>query len=216
MENEEQRPIVLPIGYNHLVQAAIYNSISPRLSIFLHDRGFLYGKRSFKLFTFSRLMGEYEIKQRMICFNNVGLYISSPVKRFVKELANTLLKKGFMIIGENKLKITSLYFPPEPKIESRTKIRSLSPITVYSTLISPDGGKKTYYYSPFEDEFSKIIDANAKKKLYILRKRVIKSNLEIKVLSAREKIIMYKDTVVKGWMGLFEIIGRVHRIPIRV
>jgi CRISPR-associated endoribonuclease Cas6 len=112
-----------------------------------------------------------------------------------------------MLIGENKVKITSLYFPPEPKIENRAKIRSLSPITVYSTLISPDGGKKTYYYSPFENEFSKIIDANAKKKLYILRKRTIKSSLEIKALNAREKIIMYKDTVVKGWMGVFEISG---------
>jgi len=207
MENEERKPIVLPIGYNHLVQAAIYNSVSQKLSRLLHDKGFLYGKRSFKLFTFSRLIGEYEIKQKKICFNNAGLYVSSPIERFVKELANTFLKKGFMLIGENKVKITSLYFPPEPKIENRAKIRSLSPITVYSTLISPDGGKKTYYYSPFENEFSKIIDANAKKKLYILRKRTIKSSLEIKALNAREKIIMYKDTVVKGWMGVFEISG---------
>jgi len=123
MENEEQKPIVLPIGYNHLVQAAIYNSVSQKLSRFIHDKGFLYGKRSYKLFTFSRLIGEYEIKQRRICFNSVGLYVSSPIERFVKELANSFLKKGLIIIGENKLKITSLYFPPEPKIENKAKIR---------------------------------------------------------------------------------------------
>lgn len=207
MENEEQKPVILPIGYNHLVQAAIYNSISQRLSIFLHDKGFLYGKRTFKLFTFSRLIGEYEIKQGKIYFNNASLYISSPIERFIRELANTFFKRGFMIIGENKLKITSLSFPPEPRIGSKIKIRTLSPITVYSTLISPNGGKKTYYYSPFEDEFSKIIDANAKKKFYILRKRIIKSNLETKALGVREVVVMYKDTVVKGWTGFFELSG---------
>lgn len=207
MENESGTPIILPINYNYLIQAAIYNSISQEFSKFLHDKGFLYGKRSFKLFTFSRVFGEYEIKGRSIYFKNAELYISSPINRFIRELANGLLKRGVMIIGKNKLKITSIRFPPKPEIGNRVRIRSLSPITVYSTLITPNGGKKTYYYSPYEKEFSKIINSNAKKKLYIVKKKSIKSDLKIKPLKAREKIIMYKNIVVKGWMGLFELSG---------
>jgi len=47
--------ITLPIDYNHLVQAMIYKNISNDLANFLHNRGFILGKRQFKLFTFSRV-----------------------------------------------------------------------------------------------------------------------------------------------------------------
>jgi CRISPR-associated endoribonuclease Cas6 len=208
IENENQKPIILPINYNHFLQAVIYNNISQELSAFLHKKGFLYGKRTFKLFTFSRIFGEYEIKQDRIYFNNsINLYISSPIERFIKELANTFLKKGFLFLGKNKLKIINLSFPQEPEISSKIKIKMLSPVTVYSTLTSLSGNKKTYYYSPFEIEFSKLIDANAKKKAYILQKRVIKSGMKVKPLKVKEVIVKYKDTIVKGWMGYFMMNG---------
>jgi CRISPR-associated endoribonuclease Cas6 len=208
LEDEKQKPIILPINYNHLLQAAIYNNISQELSVFLHEKGFLYGKRTFKLFTFSRIFGNYEIKQDKIYFNNgINIYISSPIERFIKELANTFLKKGFLFLGKNKLKIINLSFPQEPEISSKIKIKMFSPVTVYSTLISPNGNKKTYYYSPYEVEFSKLIDENAKKKVYILQKRIIKSAMNIRPIKVKEVIVKYKDTIVKGWIGSFMVNG---------
>lgn len=200
--------VVLPVHYNYLIQALIYNSISPKLSTFLHEKGFIYGKRQFKLFTFSRLFGEYKIEDDKIRFNkHVTLYISSPIEQFVKEIANTFLKKNYIYIGRSKFKITQLYFPKKPEIENRVKVKTLSPITVYSTLISPDKKKKTYYYSPFETEFSKIISENAKKKTFILYRRDIKSDLKIKPIKVREVILMYKGLVIKGWFGSLELSG---------
>jgi len=200
--------INLPQQYNHLVQAAIYNSISPTLSNFLHERGFLYGKRSFKLFTFSRLFGRYKRNNMNISFEGeVELWISSPIKRFVKDLTNSILKRGYMIIGNNKLNIVEARFPKEPKISKEVKIKMLSPVTVYSTLYASDGKKKTYYYSPFEKEFSKLIDENAKKKLLLLKQRKIISSLEIVPLRVRESVIIFKGTVIKGWYGDFLLRG---------
>lgn len=53
---------------------------------------------------------------------------------------------------------------PEPPIQDDVTIRMLSPVTIYSTLFSANGKKKTYYYSPFEKEFSQLIRANILKK----------------------------------------------------
>ncbi|RLI91606.1 MAG: hypothetical protein DRO89_03615 [Candidatus Altiarchaeales archaeon] len=36
----------------------------------------------------------------------------------------------------------------------------LSPLTVYSTLTTGDGKKKTYYYSHYEPDFEELIDRN--------------------------------------------------------
>jgi len=207
MQND-RGPTVLPISYNHLVQAAIYNSISPELSAFLHNKGFLYGKRSFKFFTFSRLFGQYNMVRNKVYFNDdIGIYVSSPIERFIREIANILLKKGHLVLGEQRLKIANVSFPQEPEISVNMKIRTLSPITVYSTLLSPAGNKKTYYYSPYEPDFSELIDLNAKKKFYIMNKKNIKSKMKIIPLRVRESIALYKGTIVKGWNGLFELTG---------
>jgi CRISPR-associated endoribonuclease Cas6 len=198
----------LPISYNYLVQASLYNRISPELSNFLHDQGFRVGKRVFKLFTFSRLMGKYTFNRGRILYDGeITLYVSSPIQRFIRELANEILRLGQITIGENQLKVTGISFPVEPDIKNEVKIRMLSPLTIYSTLLTPDKRKKTYYYSPMEKEFSELIDANAKKKLILLKRRNLKSRLMITPIKVREVLVMYKNTVIKGWLGLFCLKG---------
>jgi CRISPR-associated endoribonuclease Cas6 len=39
----------------------------------------------------------------------------------------------------------------------------LSPVTMYSTLTKEDKTKKVYYYSPFEEEFNRLIKENLRK-----------------------------------------------------
>lgn len=51
--------LTLPVHYNHLVQGMIYQSLDQALAQWLHERGFQYGKRRFKLFTFSRLLSRH-------------------------------------------------------------------------------------------------------------------------------------------------------------
>ncbi|OYD14013.1 hypothetical protein CH333_09390 [candidate division WOR-3 bacterium JGI_Cruoil_03_44_89] len=53
----EGENLLFPIEYNHIVQGFIYRNIDATLASFLHDKGFVSKGRSFKLFTFSRLLG---------------------------------------------------------------------------------------------------------------------------------------------------------------
>ncbi|MDK2900903.1 MAG: CRISPR-associated endoribonuclease Cas6, partial [Thermosipho sp. (in: thermotogales)] len=47
----------LPIHYNHILQSIIINMIdSSGYRKFIHDEGYVLGKRKFKLYTFSRLL----------------------------------------------------------------------------------------------------------------------------------------------------------------
>lgn len=209
LRDPELGRVVVPVDYNHLVQAAIYGSISRELSSFLHDEGFLYGKRRFKMFTFSRLLGHFSLDRgsRLLVYDgDVTLYISSPIGRFVEELASTLVKRGYMVLGK-RLEVVEVAIPPAPRIASEVRVRTLSPVTVYSTLYTPDGRKKTYYYSPYEREFSRLASDNAKKKYYVLHRRVIKSDMEVEPLRVKEVFASYKGTVVRGWVGRFILRG---------
>ena len=203
--------VILPIHYNHLVQAMIYKNISEDLAGFLHDRGFLVGKRQFKLFTFSRLNGRFTIdraKGRITFHGGLSLQISSPIERFVADIANSMVRRGSVLLGGNMLTVKEMAFPAgfEAK-DGKFTIRMLSPLTVYSTLITSDGRKKTYYYSPYEGEFSELVSANAKKKHFLLTGRVLKSDIKIRPLKVKEVVVIYKGNVVKGWMGTFALKG---------
>ena len=198
----------IPYQYNHMVESAIYSSISPVLANYLHAYGFIFGNRSFKLFTFSRLLGSYrQTSSGLIFRGDISLLISSPISRFIVELANGLLKKGAISIGNRKLTLKSIYFPKRPEIGVKHRAYTLSPITVYSTLYGPDGSKKTYYYSPYEKEFSELISSNAKKKLSVFNKRKIMHDIQLRPIRMKEVIVIYKGTVVKGWQGYFELEG---------
>jgi CRISPR-associated endoribonuclease Cas6 len=85
--------IVLPKHYNHLTQAFFYRNMDPALANFIHNIGFVYGKRRFKLLTFSKIMGrilEKNYKKEVILFDeNITLFFASPLMDIVSYLSNT-------------------------------------------------------------------------------------------------------------------------------
>ncbi|MCM8792704.1 MAG: CRISPR-associated endoribonuclease Cas6 [Candidatus Omnitrophica bacterium] len=210
--------IILPFSYNHLLQGLIYTLLSPSLRKFLHNHGFTYEKRRFKLFCFSRLLGNFEVKDGALLFNPpVRFYLSSPKKEIIESLAEGLLKKENLFLGKNEIFIETISVLPKPLFEKEIIIKMLSPITIYSTLNKADGTKKTYYYSPFEEDFNRLIKENLKKKYFaVFNEELKKIDFKItpyKVSSSDEKVILYKKsdakqtkpTVIKGWMGLYRL-----------
>ena len=92
--------ITIPIQYNYLVQSMIYNNISKELADFLHDYGFVFKGRQFKLFTFSRLHGKFILKGRKIVFlSPISLTVASPVEKFLRELAEGMLRNDNLNIN---------------------------------------------------------------------------------------------------------------------
>jgi len=200
-----KKRIYLPIHYNHVVQGAIYNNLDQETAKKIHEVGFTYEKRSFRLFTFSRLMGRYQIdkKAQTISFDSdLKLVISSPLEFFCSSLLEHFLKVGIFRLGEYELEVIGVDIIQDKITDKRVRIRSLSPIVTYSTILKADHKKYTFYFQPGEPEFTRLVQENIAKKYSIIHKTSV-PNGEIKILPSsqpRLSIINYKGTIIKGYM----------------
>ena len=204
--------IILPIDYNHMVQAVIYSQLDDEVAEFLHEEGFQKEKRTYKLFTFSRLLGSFNLDKKIgqIKFNGpIKLTISSPYSDFSNSIGNSLLSNKNIRLGSNRLEPKELAIEKEVVDSDEIEIKTMSPITAYSTLFRKDGRKFTYYFNPKEEEFSEIISNNLKNKykaFYL--KEPPKGDVIIEPTNkSKMSIINYKGFVIKGHMGRFYMKG---------
>ncbi|MDL1972174.1 MAG: CRISPR-associated endoribonuclease Cas6 [Deltaproteobacteria bacterium] len=206
-------PLVLPKSHNHILQGFIYSLLDPLLRRRLHKEGYPYEKRRFKLFTFSRLLGRVRVVKEDFEFSPpLKLVISSPKGEILQSLAEGLLKSPEFVLGKNIVYIDSINVAARPSFNNEVKIKMLSPVTVRSTLYGADGSKKSYYYSPFEREFCRLIRENLRKKYKIVFDKDLGHDFEFsikpeKVPPSCEKVIIYKGTVIKAWMGIYTLKG---------
>jgi CRISPR-associated endoribonuclease Cas6 len=202
--------IRLPLHYNHAVQGLIYRLLPHEYRKTLHDDGYVVDKRSLKLFTFSRIFGRKErIGAGFIAFRPpIKICISSPIESFLSELVDQLVKNPRLQLLGNEIQVTSIEVPRSPVLGEEVVFHTLSPITVYSTLYTAEGKKKTYYYSPYEEEFSQLASINLARKYKAYKGEEIHGDVSITPLGRpKESIVLFKGTVIKAWAGRFKIKG---------
>ena len=202
----------LSLHYNRLVQAAIYTNLGSDLAEFLHGRGFTAGRRRFKLFTFSRLMGEYRLdksNKEIIFIKELKLVVSSPLLQFCTSLLNHLLTRGVIYLGEEIAEVTGINVENPKVMTEEAEIHLLSPVVVYSTLLKPEGGKYTCYFQPGEGEFTRLIESNLRKKYEAFYQRQSPvGEIKIRVIGRPQfNLIMYKDTPIKGYTCRLKLTG---------
>ncbi|NPB09593.1 MAG: CRISPR-associated endoribonuclease Cas6, partial [Thermodesulfobacteria bacterium] len=131
----ENGELLLPVHYNHLVQGFIYASLDEALARFYHDRGFNYGKRRFKLFTFSRLLcreRRFLRETREIALRGrVCLKIGAVDERLLESLATHLVRRGRFRLGENTCELEAVEVEMPVEAEGPVVVRAISPITTY-------------------------------------------------------------------------------------
>ncbi len=206
------KKIVLPKGYFGYIQGLIYNLLEKADAKWLHEEGFKYEKRKFKLFVFSEINERGIIKNGKFFFpEKITFSIASPVDWILEQVAKNVILGSEVKLGGNILSLSEIRVLPRIKVKSNEiTVKTLSPIEVHSTLLKEDGAKKTYYYNPRENEFSDLIESNLKRKWEILNKRECPYSVEIFPLMAnglKERTILLKGTVIKGWKGRFILKG---------
>lgn len=207
-------PVAVPVQYGHLLQGLIYSHMdNPVLRSYLHEQGFTLEKRRFKLFTFSRLLGrEVRYDQaagRLVFTPPLRLVVCSPIPFILQELGTGFLRKGQVRLGDARL-VVKEFATTDPRVrQDILQVRMLSPVVVYSTLSNGDGRRYTYYYSPFEPRFSALVAGNLAKKHLLIHGRPARTEgftiRPVRVEDRDMKITRYKETVVKGWMGEYEL-----------
>lgn len=202
----------IPINYNYLVQSAIYSSLDNELAGRLHDEGRMVGKRKLKLFAFSRLLGRYELdrERKTISFpDGFKLVVSSPDHRFLESLARNLLHAGMLRLGSSTFELQGIETLDYKVGGDHVKIKTISPVVIYSTLLKPEGGKYTCYYQPGEREFTNLLAGNLRKKYEAYyNQKAPEGEILIKPVSRpRLHVTSYKNTVIKGYSCSLIIYG---------
>ncbi len=116
--------------------------------------------------------------------------------------------KDNIYLGTNTTIISRIEFINQV-IGEKEIVAAMSPITVYSTLTSYENVKKTYYYNPAEKEFPNNIRKNLINKYHSFYDK-LPDNDEFNVRPIdryKERIVNYKNFIIKGYTGKFEIEG---------
>lgn len=150
-----EEPVMVPAGYHKILQAALLSWLGNRgYTSFLHDRGYQRDKRSFKLYTFSEMMGEsfyHREKRKRIFTGPVQICLTFYSDEGHQVVAEAVGRRQPLWLGSNELSLVDCRLIKE---EYRNcVVETLSPVTIHSTLITGDGRKKTYFYSPTEKDF---------------------------------------------------------------
>jgi len=205
--NLKGKNIDLPIHYNYAIQGLLYNIITQKFKD-AHDIGEVYENQKFKPFCFSRIFSsKYEIKDKRILFDGEIYFIfSSPFSDISDHVVNYFLNNNTVRLGDNIVSVSSLK-SNDYKLKSSMKVRALCPITVYETQKNEDS-KFVRFFSPDMVEFKECIKSNMNKKAAILGIRSGTFDISpFKVTEKDEKVIRYKQSIIKGWTGIYSISG---------
>ena len=121
----------LPVSYNSIVQGFIYNTLSvadPCFSYYIHNKGRKQGVNLFKLFTFSRLKGKYDIRRREIIFpRTASLEIRSPDISFIENFLRGCSEGDTVQLGTNHVRIDRIAAEDKKITENTVSAFCLSP-----------------------------------------------------------------------------------------
>ncbi len=206
-----EKPIILPVHYNYIIQGFIYHHLDPVIRNILHERGVPYRKRQYKLFTFSQIFpakitGE---ENNWIMQPPLDFYISAYDEKILENFALHLVRKKVVQMGTNTLTVESISAIIPPDYRENLFIKTLSPITIHSTEIK-NGKRHTRYYSPHELEFPEKLRENLRRKFVAIHgvypeEKEDFLKIEPVEVPQRPAVIRYKGFVIVGWKGLYKL-----------
>lgn len=154
-------------------------------------------------------MGRWRANGEEIVFMGpVRWVIASPMEAFLESLATQLLREQALQLGSQRVELLSVEVEAPLGHRRPLLVEALAPITVYSTLYTADGKRKTYYYSPFEAEFEELLLKNLARKARTWYGKDVEAEggiRPVKVSPRDEHIVKYKGTVIKAWTGVYEL-----------
>jgi len=222
VNNEKVR---LPRINLNLLQAMIYDIMPDDLSDFLHEKGYSFGKRKFKLFAYSWMRGKSkpQFDESFIYFEPpLKLTITSPIAETLEGLANGSLTSKKIRLGNNELNCSSVLVKNDIVETDSMVVNTLSPITCFSTLYKVDGKPYTVYHDPREGVFQQQIQENLKKKYSLIHPEKTIPDIEIEIQSIgkpRQQVARFREDdprPIKGWWGNFRLKGSKEMLQVAI
>lgn len=191
--------LVLPLSYKSIVQGILYNMMDEKKEgSFYHDQGYRDKDKTYKMFVFSDLYGNYSIKNKNIIFKDeIKLYISVMDKKLFKIIYNYLSNNDYLFFNKQKVKIIGFDVLDLPHFNGikDIRIKTLSPIVTYT---SKNGYFK--YYQPGDSEYEQLLIDNIKHKISAYNYPINKCVFKIKeVVYKKKKLVHFKNTFYEAY-----------------
>ncbi len=141
--------------------------------------------------------------------DSIELTVSSVVDDFNQEFIKSCLYNRRLELNNQPIEILEIAMKENKENITKAIIKTLSPITVYST-VNLDGKKRTIYYYPEDSLFEKYIKDNLiRKARLIYNKSFEDKKFEIRAVEDKisKSVLYFKQFIVKGTSGIFEISG---------
>ena len=113
-----------------------------------------------------------------------------------------------------KLTLTSVAVLPDLQdvdFSEEVTIKMLSPVVAYNT-VRKGNSSRTIYFSPWDEWFSELIRMNLERKYQLIYgERLQDADIRIEPIGPKDerycKVLDYKNTVIKGWNGIYKLKG---------
>lgn len=200
------KELTLPLGHHHIQQAVVYSLLSDGDgNAALHDTGYSYGQRQYKLFTFGPLYGKHTIRDGRITYQED---FSFETRFLNSENTDNILKN----IKEKGVRFGDhVYHDVEAEVEDtiiqdeRIVVKMLSPICVYTT--NPET-KHTSFITPYQDAFSDAIIQNFARKYTAAFGKLPPQGMLFNPCKVGNKYLTrYKSLIIEAYWGIYLIAG---------
>lgn len=182
---------LLPLSYQYELSSWIYKLIGSsdsEFGNFLHNKGYISGKKRFKLFTFSQLdvPPRYEIQgDRMKIYSQeIFLKVSFLVERAAQDMILGLFKQQKLRLGDRisqvDLEVKHIQTLPPPNLSDNiVRLRTLSPILVSEPVVRENGKLWHNYLSPTAEQYAHYFFQNLKDKYATARQHDLIDEIDI-------------------------------------
>ncbi len=210
----------LPLDHQHAVASLIYSALgsgSTEFAANLHDVGFQSGGRTFKFFTFSRVLTHKAFRKGdnlVLEDPNIELQVGSPVNEFIEHLVAGLSRLESWQIANGRFRLAHTELIPPPRFAERMSFRALSPITE-SVRVAPDHPT----FLSLADNWSEVIQRNLLRKYEALHGRTAEDQRLVWTWNKNyideaerrgKRLSVLRDihgTKVRGWLAPFLVEG---------
>lgn len=213
-----EKPLIVPVNYQHLLQAFVYSLLPQEEASLIHEQGFKHNNRIYKLFCFSRIQGEetyYDRRTKKLTFKSkIMLSISSIIPELIEKTANFLMLSKNIPFHSQYITVDAIDYDKLIITQDELTVKAVSPITVYSTFVKRNGSKITHYYTPYDKVFEYFIEENFVRKYEAFTGEVLDHEKEILSITPlhvtnRNKVVTnYKGTWITGWTGTYQLKGK--------